>query len=153
MQMLLGLFAQSCNLQFYICNGLVKRCEKMTACPKRKQEGEGGGYCKTCKTWHSKITQLGRRKHLKPPNEQTNSPSLLIVTDSALTGVVLNVTGSHGRCKPDSRHLLCVSPRRSVYEFACENIDAGCQHYPFKSRVPFSVTNDVVLVCESSVGS
>ncbi|XP_063200727.1 uncharacterized protein LOC134519889 isoform X2 [Chroicocephalus ridibundus] len=42
--------------------------------------------------------------------------------DSALTGVVRNVTGSHGRCKPDSRHLLAVPRRRSAYESACENI-------------------------------
>lgn len=140
MQMLLVLFAQSCNLQFYICNGLVKRCEKMTACPKRKQEGEEGGNCKTCKTWTSKITQLGMRKHKKPKptkHEQTNSLSLLIVTDSALTGVVLNVTGSHGRCKPDSRHLLRVSPRRSVYEFACENIDASLPALPIQEPGAF----------------
>lgn len=81
MQMLLVLFAQSCNLQFYICNGLVKRCEKMTACPKRKQEGKGGSNRKTCKSWSSKITQLGIRKHFKKQkqNQKTrNKPSLFI---------------------------------------------------------------------------
>lgn len=84
------------------------------------------------------MTQLGMRKHKKKkPNEQTNPLSLLIVTDSALTGVVLNVTGSHGRCKPDSRHLLCVSPRRSVYEFACENIDARLPALPIQEPSAF----------------
>lgn len=132
MQMLLVLFAQSCNLQFYICSGLVKRCEKMTACPKRKQEGEGGDNGKTCKTWSSKITQLGMRKRFikKKKQQRINKPSLLIVTDSALTGVVLNVTGSRGRCKPDWRHLPCVSPRRSAYEFPCENIEARLPALP-----------------------
>lgn len=138
MQMLLVLFAQSCNLQFYICNGLVKRCEKMTACPKRKQEGKGGGNCKTYKTWSGKITQLQTRKHFLKRHEQTNPLSLLIVTDSVLTGVVLNVTGSHSRWKPDSRHLLCVSPRRSVYEFACENIDAEAASVTYSRTGCFS---------------
>lgn len=78
MQMLLVLFAQSCNLQFYICNGLVKRCEKMTACPKRKQEGEGGDNGKTCKTWSSKITQLGMRKRFIKKQQRINKPSLFI---------------------------------------------------------------------------
>lgn len=29
----------------------------------------------------------------------------------------------------------------------------GCQRYPFDNRVLFSVTNDVALVCESSVAA
>lgn len=34
-----------------------------------------------------------------------------------------------------------------------KTLTRGCQHYPFKNWVLFSVTNDAVLVCESSVGS
>jgi len=49
MQMLLVLFAQSRNLQFYIRSGRVKRCEKMTACPERKQGGEGEAITKLAK--------------------------------------------------------------------------------------------------------
>ncbi|XP_063200728.1 uncharacterized protein LOC134519889 isoform X3 [Chroicocephalus ridibundus] len=67
--------------------------------------------------------------------------------DSALTGVVRNVTGSHGRCKPDSRHLLAVPRRRSAYESACENIGARLPALPI--RALFSVTNEAALVCEA----
>lgn len=34
-----------------------------------------------------------------------------------------------------------------------KTVMGGCQRYPFDNRVLFSVTNDVVLVCESNVGS